>query len=154
MDLVVIAQIITGSATLTVALVLVYQLRQQHKDSERELTMQSYSMAREENFLIVENNKLREVIRKAEKGLIDLEVDEKDLFIMYIQSKFGRLITEWRLGRMKNDPQYYILHLSFLENKGAREYYKLWRPIIFETSKWKKGLPELIDSVYKKYSEQ
>ena len=34
-----IAQIITGFATLTVALVLVYQLRQQHRDAEILLTM-------------------------------------------------------------------------------------------------------------------
>ncbi len=34
MDLVIIAQIITGVATLIVALVLVFQLRQQHKDND------------------------------------------------------------------------------------------------------------------------
>ena len=39
MDIVIIAQIITGLATLIVALVLLYQLRQQHKDAKRELVL-------------------------------------------------------------------------------------------------------------------
>ena len=39
MDLIVIAQIITGTATLVVALVLVYQLRQQHRDTEIQISM-------------------------------------------------------------------------------------------------------------------
>ena len=41
MDLVIIAQIITGVATLIVALVLVYQLRQQHKDADIQISMLS-----------------------------------------------------------------------------------------------------------------
>ena len=47
MDLVVIAQIITGTATLIVAFVLLYQLRLQHKDSEINLSMQSVSNRQE-----------------------------------------------------------------------------------------------------------
>ena len=44
MDLVVIAQIITGTATLIVAVVLLYQLRQQHKDSEIQISMMSETL--------------------------------------------------------------------------------------------------------------
>ena len=44
MDLEVIAQIITGTATLIVAMVLLYQLRQQHKDSEIQISMMSESL--------------------------------------------------------------------------------------------------------------
>ena len=43
MDLVVIAQLVTGIATLIVALVLVYQLRQQHRDTEIQISMDSVS---------------------------------------------------------------------------------------------------------------
>ena len=39
MDLVVIAQIVTSTATLIVALVLVYQLRQQRRDAERDVIL-------------------------------------------------------------------------------------------------------------------
>ena len=52
MDLIVLAQIITGTATLVVALVLVYQLRQQHRDSDRELTLDSLDLV--QNFRINE----------------------------------------------------------------------------------------------------
>ena len=44
MDLVVIAQIITGTATLIVAMVLLYQLRQQHKDAEIQISMMSETL--------------------------------------------------------------------------------------------------------------
>ena len=52
MDLIVLAQIITGTATLVVALVLVYQLRQQHRDSDRELSLDSLDLV--QNFRINE----------------------------------------------------------------------------------------------------
>ena len=42
MDLVVIAQLVSGIATLIVALVLVYQLRQQHRDSDIQLSSRNY----------------------------------------------------------------------------------------------------------------
>ena len=40
MDLVVIAQLLTGVATILVASVLIYQLRIQHKDSVRSFAYQ------------------------------------------------------------------------------------------------------------------
>ena len=44
MDLEVLAQIITGTATLIVAFVLMYQLRQQHKDTEIQISMMSETL--------------------------------------------------------------------------------------------------------------
>ena len=44
MEITDIAQIVTGIATLVVALILVSQLYQQHKDTEIQLTMDSWQL--------------------------------------------------------------------------------------------------------------
>jgi len=152
MDLVVITQIITGSATLFVALVLAYQLRQQHKDAEVELTMQSWSLNQELMLSEIQNEKLSEILTKSKEGQNKLNPEEKEIFSKWAFLKFGRIITEWRLGRMSNDPVYYKLHLSFMNHNGVLEHFKANREGMIEGSKWKKGIVEIVDEMYLEYS--
>ena len=72
MDLVVIAQIITGSATLIVALVLVFQLKQQtnqlklqHKDFAQQVRNQIGERRTAATYSLLSNSKLSEMIFKA-----------------------------------------------------------------------------------------
>ena len=72
MDLVVIAQIITGSATLFVALVLMYQLKQQndqlklqHKDFAQQIKNQIGERRTSATFSLLSNPKYREMIFNA-----------------------------------------------------------------------------------------
>ena len=63
--------------------------------------------------------------------------------------RLGRLATEWRLGRMDNDPTYYEIHLmNHLINKGAREHYIENREGLKLGTKWREGLVEIADKVY------
>ena len=149
-----IAQIITGFATLTVALVLVYQLRQQHRDAEILLTMESWSLNQEVILSEIQSEKLSNIISKSEKGLHNLDNNEKDVFLKWVSLKFGRLVTEWRLGRMSNDPIYYKIHLSnFMNNKAVLEHYKKTaRELDIEGSIWKTGIIEIVDEIYERFS--
>jgi len=72
MDLVVIAQIITGSATLIVALVLVFQLKQQtnqlklqHKDFAQQVRNQIGERRTTATYSLLSNSQLSEMIFKA-----------------------------------------------------------------------------------------
>ena len=76
MDLVVIAQIITGTATLIVALVLVYQLRQQHKDTDSTMSLAAMESRSEQNRWFSENTS-KEMLEKMKKGYDFLDEFEK-----------------------------------------------------------------------------
>ena len=56
MELIEIAQLVTGTATLIVALVLVYQLRQQHKDSDIQLSMDAIKLMQTQFYLGMDLN--------------------------------------------------------------------------------------------------
>ena len=99
MDLVVIAQIITGTATLIVALVLVYQLRQQHRDSDRELSLDSLDLV--QNFRINElvSEDFPELYYKSRiNGFSNLNDYEKYRIYSWLSANLQRIITEWRLS--------------------------------------------------------
>ena len=55
MELIEIAQLVTGTATLIVALILVYQLRQQHKDSDSSMSFQAVNLHNENQRWFSEN---------------------------------------------------------------------------------------------------
>ena len=75
MELIEIAQLVTGTATLIVALILVYQLRQQHKDSDSSMSFHGVNLHNENQRWFSENF-CNESIEKMKIGLSSL--DEKD----------------------------------------------------------------------------
>jgi len=153
MDLVVIAQIITGTATLIVAMVLLYQLRQQHKDAELELTMNSWSLNQQTQLTEITDLRLSDILLKTnDEGIEKLSTLEKQIFYKWVWLKSGRLSTEWRLGRMKNDPVYYKLHLGFMANKAVQQWYVANRDEVIKGSKWREGFADILDEVYEDFT--
>ena len=159
MDLIVIAQIITGTATLVVALVLVYQLRQQHRDSDRELSLDSLDLV--QNFRINElvSEDFPELYYKSRiNGFSNLNDYEKYRIYSWLSANLQRIITEWRLGRLGNtEVNFKAKFRQFFENKSALELYKdnsysrSFREALISTEKnplQKKGLRKLSDEVY------
>ena len=106
MDLEVLAQIITGTATLIVAFVLMYQLRQQHKDTEIQISMMSETLnERIHNFGNYDKD-YSEVIYKGlkieleelykigdQEELIDPNKHIKLLLILYLSTKLRIIFT-------------------------------------------------------------
>ena len=150
-----IAQIVTGIATLVVALILVSQLYQQHKDTEIQLTMDSWQL--NQSLILAEINDvdLSKILSKSEEGLGNLTREEEVIFNKWLMLKMGRLSTEWRLGRMSNDPRYYKIHLSnFFSNKGVLEAYENFaRQGTIDGTVWKPGFVDIVDEVYARFSK-
>ena len=150
-----IAQIVTGIATLVVALILVSQLYQQHKDTEIQLTMDSWQL--NQSLILAEINDvdLSKILSKSEEGLDNLTREEEVIFNKCLMLKMGRLSTEWRLGRMSNDPRYYKIHLSnFFSNKGVLEAYENFaRQGTIDGTVWKPGFVDIVDEVYARLSK-
>ena len=73
MDIALIAQLITGTATLIVALVLVYQLRQQHKDAERDVILSINSQRLNLASILVSDEKLSELQYRGNHNFDDLK---------------------------------------------------------------------------------
>ena len=127
MDLVVIAQIITGTATLIVALVLVYQLRQQHKDTDSTMSLAAMESRSEQNRWFSENTS-KEMLEKMKKGYDFLDEIEKKILSSHYWNNAQMLATEYRLGRLNRNKQYYKFtfsnHMMMGEYKACRDLFK------------------------------
>tara|TARA_B100001142_G_scaffold292136_1_gene310786 strand:- start:1023 stop:1496 length:474 start_codon:yes stop_codon:yes gene_type:complete len=155
MEITDIAQIVTGIATLVVALILVSQLYQQHKDTEIQLTMDSWQLNQSLILAEISDVDLSKILSKSEEGLGNLTREEEVIFNKWLMLKMGRLSTEWRLGRMSNDPRYYKIHLSnFFSNKGVLEAYENFaRQGTIDGTVWKPGFVDIVDEVYARLSK-
>ena len=170
MDLVVIAQLITGVATLIVALVLVFQLRKQsrqlevqHLDSDRQLSMESVKMLSRQKELEIVDNNFSELFYKAKfNGLDKLSKLELSKITDWYRGYQHRLVTEWRLGRMDNSLAYFKVHYrNLFENQSAKEFYintdngmSLRDGLLYAENnpQQKKGLIKIADEVYEEIS--
>ena len=127
MDLVVIAQIITGTATLIVALVLVYQLRQQHKDTDSTMSLAAMESRSEQNRWFSENTS-KEMLEKMKKGYDFLDEFEKKILSSHYWNNAQVLSTEYRLGRLNRNREYYkftfTIPMMMGEYKACRDLFK------------------------------
>tara|TARA_B100002052_G_C15452222_1_gene406108 strand:- start:85 stop:564 length:480 start_codon:yes stop_codon:yes gene_type:complete len=155
MDLVVIAQIITGTATLIVAFVLLYQLRLQHKDSEINLSMQAVSN-RQENRRWFMSQLDESFYNKLDLGLSTLSNYELEIFRSFITSQSVMQLNEWRLGRHSRNPKYYKQTFEALFfKKAGLEYYKKYGRYFFVTrNRADAKLVKYADEVYENLSGQ
>ncbi|MQF83729.1 MAG: hypothetical protein FI736_02800 [SAR202 cluster bacterium] len=132
MDLVVIAQIITGFATLSVAFVLVFQLRKQneqlslqHRDAERNLIISIREIASSRGSAIASNPEWQEINYR---GLHDFDALENQLERVQFYTSFTHQIHLHNLQTMYSD----LLEIDAEKNlknwfavfPGTRKFYK------------------------------
>ena len=72
-----VAQIITGLATLLVAFVLLYQLRQQHRDAQRELVLAINEQRQSLAISLADNPELSEINNRGGHDFNDLKNQEE-----------------------------------------------------------------------------
>ena len=149
MDLVVIAQIITGTATLIVAFVLLYQLRLQLKDSEINLSMQSVSN-RQENRRWFMSELDEKFYNKLDLGLSALNNYELEIFKSYIVTQSVMQLNEWRLKRHSRNPRYYktTFRALFFKKSGLEYYKKYGRDFFAKGSEGDTKFVQYADEVY------
>ena len=129
---VAIAQIITGTATLIVALFLAAQILLQRKaldraqtDAESELSLSSFALVQDHFHLRISSDALREAYDKRDEGLDKLSESEASILRTYFYTAYARINTEYRLGRLSSRPDYYRrMYAGLMDSESGLQYYE------------------------------
>jgi len=112
MELIEIAQLVTGLATLIVASVLIWQMFIQkktldiaHNDADSSMSLTAVENKINLNTWFSTNSSI-EMMEKMDESLESLNPKEKDILSSYVYGHVLLLITEYRLGRMSRNPLY------------------------------------------------
>ena len=158
MELIEIAQLVTGIATLIVASVLIWQMIIQkrsldiaHSDADSNMSLTSVENKVNLNTWFVENS-TPELLDKLDKGLDFMTAKEKRVIEAYTKNHILLLTTEYRLGRMDRNPIYFRNTMrNMLNNKASLEVIKSIRLNTKETTA-RESLIKIIDEVYEEVS--
>ena len=130
--IVVVAQLLTGLATLIVASVLIWQIVMQrkslemaHRDNEQSLAFSSLELTDKLLAVRMEDDFSKIWVKRnnSEKDLDDKEFEKLN---NYYLRWFQLMQTEWRMGRVTNDPTlfYYRRKLwATLNSQCGQEFY-------------------------------
>ena len=155
MELIEIAQLVTGLATLIVASVLIWQMFIQkktldiaHNDADSSMSLTAVENKINLNTWFSTNSSI-EMMEKMDESLESLNPKEKDILSSYVYGHVLLLITEYRLGRMNQNPIYFRNQIrSLFERKAVRELMLERRANMGETVA-KGGVMSIMDEVYK-----
>ena len=137
MDILVIAQLVTGIATLVVATVLIWQMIIQkkaldiaHNDADANMSLQAMeSRAGQQRWFA--DKVSDEMLERMEKGYQFLTNKEKFMLRINHMNHSGVLATEWRLGRVNRNIGYYKMtmrrHMMMEDYKAPRDWFKISR---------------------------
>ncbi len=133
MEIIEIAQLVTGIATLIVASVLIWQMIIQkrtldiaHNDADSNVSLMAMDTRSRTNEWFAENC-TPEMAEKLDKGLDTFTEKEKLVINTYWRSTMRVLSTEWRLGRLVDQDWYYkntFKNEGMLHLKAFREVYE------------------------------
>ena len=154
MELIEIAQLVTGLATLIVASVLIWQMFIQkrtldiaHNDADASLSFDAVEQKNEINMWFTDKID-QQFLEHANKGLSELNDVEREILANWLRSSLIILITEYRLGRMDRNYEYFINNIKrLLRFKASQEYIKdsvFYKP----NSVVKIGLTKIINEAY------
>ena len=120
-----IAQIITGIATFFVAIALVYQLRQQHKDAKRELVLAINEQRQNLAIALADNPKLSEINYRGGHDFNDLNnQEERTRFYRIFQAEMNLSnIAEQYTDLLQVDPDF-ALKVNLALFPGRRKFYR------------------------------
>ena len=160
MDIVVIAQLVTGLATLVVASILIWQMTIQkktldvaHKDADNDFSIQVISErnAMRRWFLDKLNSEFEKTLNS---GLKDLSQLEFQTLAIYFRGMATLTTTEWRLERVGGNPEYYKFAFNALfTHKAILDYYKeIGRSFFTDGNFGKPGLGKIADFDYEDLS--
>ena len=147
-QLATVAQLVTGIATLAVAVLLVSQLKVQHRDSEREFAFANETKQQDLLASFYGEESAAEVYSKGCHEFDSLSTAESDRFRLMLTNMFLHQVNAWRLQRDgQNLERFRLTFIQLLEFPGQRRYFEGWGRKIL-------GLePLLLDFVEKMYQE-
>ena len=131
-----VAQIITGLATLLVAFVLLYQLRQQHRDAQRELVLAINEQRQSLAISLADNPELSEINYRGGHDFNDLKnQEERTRFFRIFAAEMNLSnIAEQYSDLLHVDPDF-ALKVNIALLPGRRKFYResIMRYTITET---------------------
>tara|TARA_B100000519_G_scaffold198095_1_gene206951 strand:- start:636 stop:1187 length:552 start_codon:yes stop_codon:yes gene_type:complete len=154
MDLLIVAQLVTGIATLVVASVLIWQMVIQkkaldiaHNDADANMSLQAMESRSEQQRWFADQVS-DEMLDRMEKGYENLSKKEKFMVRMNHMNHGQVLATEWRLGRVDRNIGYYKntfrTHMMLGDYKASRDWFEIWRERRIQGSKFTSRLDSSI----------
>ena len=135
LELIEIAQLVTGIATLIVASVLIWQMIIQkrtldiaHNDADATMSLQAMESRSEQQRWLVDNCD-QNMIDKLKKGFEHLNDEEKQIAQTHFDNVLQMIVTEYRLGRLNQSIEYTKHNFR---NKIMMNEYKAMRDIFRE----------------------
>ena len=147
MDLVVIAQLLTGVATILVASVLIYQLRIQHKDSVRSFAYQKAEHHLSRMRAVYDNPDFRKIFSKRDLDIKDISEDDYLALDYYFRVMIANQNTNNQLGGEEDVKTLkFLLENVIMPTKIGRYWYQ-----DFPRNLLSKDLHEIADDIFQKH---
>jgi hypothetical protein len=151
-QLATVAQLVTGAATLLVAVFLWNQLKVQHRDSERDFAFANETKQQDLIASWYSDESASNLLWKAYNSYEALAPEEVHRFRLMYQQMYLHQLNAWRLKRDGDDLRRWRLQWErTLGSAGQRRYLEDWgRPILeLDQSLW-----DFVEEIYQELESQ
>ena len=147
-----VAQLVTGIATLAVAVLLVSQLKVQHRDSERDFAFANETKQQDLIASSYSDESASNLLWKAYNSYEALAPEEVHRFRLMYQQMYLHQLNAWRLKRDGDDLRRWRLQWErILGSPGQRRYLEDWGRPILELDQ---SLCEFVEEIYQELEIQ
>ena len=151
-QLATVSQLVTGGATLLVAVFLWNQLKVQHRDSERDFAFANETKQQDLIASWYSDESASNLLWKAYNSYEALAPEEVHRFRLMYQQMYLHQLNAWRLKRDGDDLRRWRLQWErILGSAGQRRYLEDWgRPILeLDQSLW-----DFVEEIYQELESQ
>ena len=151
-ELATLAQLVTGAATLLVAVFLWNQLKVQHRDSERAFVFANETKQQDLLASYYSDESASNLLWKANHSYESLAPEELNRFRLMYQQMYLHQLNSWRLKRDGDDLRRWRLQWErILATPGQRRYLEdFGRPLL----ELDVGLSEFVEAIYQELESQ
>ena len=151
-ELATLAQLVTGAATLLVAVFLWNQLKVQHRDSERAFAFANETKQQDLLASYYSDESASNLLWKANHSYESLAPEELNRFRLMYQQMYLHQLNSWRLKRDGDDLRRWRLQWErILATPGQRRYLEdFGRPLL----ELDVGLSEFVEAIYQELESQ
>ena len=151
-ELATVSQLVTGAATLLVAVFLWNQLKVQHRDSERAFAFANETKQQDLLASYYSDESASNLLWKANHSYESLAPEELNRFRLMYQQMYLHQLNSWRLKRDGDDLRRWRLQWErILATPGQRRYLEdFGRPLL----ELDVGLSEFVEEIYQELENQ
>ena len=151
-ELAIVSSLVTGAATLLVAVFLWNQLKVQHRDSERDFAFANETKQQDLLASWYSDESASNLLWKAYTSYESLAPEEVHRFRLMYQQMYLHQLNAWRLKRDGDDLRRWRLQWErILGSAGQRRYLEDWGRPILELDQ---SLCDFVEEIYQKLESQ